>query len=199
MSIPYVNEPSKGAVIDWASSPGQAGLNPAYRLDHPMTLEGTVDGFFDMAVSGSSVNYWVIPPADEVYVCHRMLVAMVDADFNRGDRYGSTAGLTTGIAIHVEDDSLNVIHNFTPVRIKNITLWALLAGVDARTQGGAGADPYQMRWTMTKAGAPVVLDGRLTHRLKFEIPDNLGAGGAALDTHCCVIQGYRLKIPGATV
>ncbi len=199
LGVPYVDEPSIGHMEDWARHPHQAGLNPAYRLDHPMTLEGTADGFYDMAISGSSVNYFVTPPADEVYWIARMNIIMIDSDFNRADRYGSTAGLTTGIAIHVEDDIGTVVHNFTPVRIKNRTHWSLLAGNDNINVGGAGADPLFVRWTFRKSGAYLALDGRLNHRLKMEIPDNLGAGGAALDTHIVLVQGARMKIPGATV
>lgn len=199
LGVPYVDEPSTGHIDDWAKHPHQAGLNPSYRLDHPMTLEGAVDGFYDMSISGSSVNYWITPPSDEVYWIARLNVIMIDADFNRADRYGSTAGLTTGIAVHLEDDSLNVIHDFTPVRIKNITHWGLLAGNDTHIAGGAGADPLIVRWTFERSGAYLVIDGRLNHRLKMEIPDNLGAGGAALDEHIVLAQGVRLKTPGATL
>ena len=192
--VPRLNRPSKGVLIDWASFPPQAGLNPEYRLDHPMTLEGTVNGFYDMVVSGSSVNYWVIPPSDEEYVLARLLLAAADSDFNRADRYGSTASLPTGIAICVEDGAGNLIHNFTPIRIQNITHWSLLSGVDARTVGAAGSDPFVVRWTFERAGGVLLhLDGSLGHRLKMEIPDNLGAGGAALDQHIVKVQGFRLK------
>lgn len=199
LGVPFVDEPSVGHINDWAKHPHQAGINPAYRLDHPMTLEGTIGGFYNMSVSGSSVNYWVTPPDDEVYWIARILVSMQDSVFTRADRYGATASLPTGIAIHVEDDALDVIHNFTPVRIQDISHWSLLGGVDITTIGGAGSDPLYIRWTLERSGAYLVLDGRDNHRLKMEIPDDLGAGGAALDQHIVVVQGVRLKVPGATI
>ncbi|KKL51025.1 hypothetical protein LCGC14_2299610, partial [marine sediment metagenome] len=65
----------------------RADLQPEQRLDHPFTLEGTKEGFYDHVATGSA-SYYVTPPANQEYVIERMLVYGEDANFSNAAQYG---------------------------------------------------------------------------------------------------------------
>ena len=183
---------------EYLNSPTRASLPLADRLDKLFTLEGEAggdSGHFEMATSGSSVVYQVgPPPADEEWHLRRMLLAAIDLNFSDATKYGASSALSTGIALRILDGGGDEVYNFMPnKRIQRIHDWTLFSGVDTFTIGAAGADPYMMRWTFNRAGNDVILDGDEGHILVFEIPDNLGGGGAGLDSHIAQVQGWRIE------
>jgi hypothetical protein len=181
----------------YLNAPPRDSLPPEDRLDKLFTLEGEAggdSGFYEMATSGSSVVYQVgPPPAGYEWHLRRMNLVAIDNNFNNANNYGG-APLPTGIALRVLDSEDAEVYNFMPNRrVQRIHDWTLWAGVDSTTEGSAGADPYMMRWTFARAGNDVILDGDEGHVLIFEIPDDLGSGGAGLDSHIAQVHGWRVK------
>ena len=163
-------------------------LSPANRLDHPFTLEGTKDGFFDHVASGTT-GYFVTPPVNQEYVVTRLLIYGEDGNFSNAAQYGGGT-LPTGIALTLDDANGDIIYNFTPIRIDRAYLWGLYAGVDAVSSGDAQADPLLVSWTFNKAGNNVIVNGFRGEKLQLHIPDNMGSGGAGLDAHYALVHGW---------
>jgi hypothetical protein len=140
---------------------------------------------------GAANTYKILAPPDTELVLIRMNVYLEDNGQFRGDRYGSTAALSTGIKIKVLDaDGTTVLKDYTDGwAIKKIGHWGLLAGVDVHgTDYTTGNNTWLVRWTMAKAGQEVSLFPGQSFQVI--VADNLGVGGAALEEHFAQMQGY---------
>lgn len=171
---------------------GQQVIDVGLRIDQPFTLSGDADGIhYDMAATGTAANYYVgPPPEDETWMITRLLVQAVDGAFTTATNYGAIGGgLPTGIHLDVVDADDNILYHFTKVPIKLTHDWAIYAGVDSVTVGGAGADPYNTRWTFRKAGYDIKLEGARGMRMRLNKPDDL----SSMNQHIVAVQGYKKK------
>jgi hypothetical protein len=121
-------------------------------------------------IGAAPADYYVIPPAGEIYRLKRMTIAQIDANFNTATGYGAGAALTVGIKITAENAG-GVLTDYTPVPIKRTYDWSLLAGVDASTTGGAGADANLVRWTFARGCSDMLLDGNKGEFLRVSFGD----------------------------
>lgn len=178
----------------WDSERSRIVSDPTNRIERLLTLNGQADGDSEMidAVGG----YYIQPPPGEVYVLMRQNIYIevgVNDKFSSA-LYGASAALTNGILCTVEDGSGTLV-NLSPNPIKKIGHWNLLAGIDMFiTDLPAGsADMGAVRHTFAKGGGPIFLDGDKSHKYVMQIRDNLGAGGAALESQIVQVQGFKFR------
>ncbi len=171
---------------------GQETIDVGMRIDQPLTMSGDEDDpNYEMAGTGTAVAYYVgPPPTDETWNIRRLLLSAIDANWNNALNYGALgAPLPTGINVDVVDGNDVVLYHFTQVPIKRTHDWTLYAGVDALHIGGAGADPFMVRWTFSKGGYDIKLEGKRGMRLRLTKPDDI----TGLDSHIVSVQGYKKK------
>lgn len=158
----------------------------ADRIDQLLDTIGDGDGTSEMATTAN--EYKIKPPPGEVYVLNRALVFMLTAARIDPGEYGDQSALTNGIKITLKDASDKVIHDFTPNPIKMNGHWALLAGSDVTSAAyQAGPDERFVRWTFTKGGGPLVIDGDRGEYFSVDVRDTL----ANLTSHLIQVQGYK--------
>jgi hypothetical protein len=141
---------------------------------------------------GAANTYKILAPPDTELVLVRLNVYLEDNGQFRGDRYGSTAALSTGITIKIFDtDGTTVLQNFTNgFAIKKIGHWALLSGVDVEgTNYTTGNNTWLVRWTLAKAGQEISLFPGQSFQVI--VADNLAGGGADLVEHFGQMQGSK--------
>lgn len=150
------------------------------RLDEMLELGGTAD----MAAGGTGI-YSYAPGAGEVAYVERMNVVMRDASKFQGQGYGEGTVLDTGITVQVVD-SAGTAAVLTPTPVDSIGKWGHVAGVDVSiTDFLTGEDWFIIRWTFSKGGAALCLDGDASAELQMVVPDSI----AHLTYHAAAIQG----------
>jgi len=170
----------------------QKVIDVGLRIDQPFTPSGDEDDInYDMAATGTAQSYYVgPPPEDETWMITRLLVQAIDGAFTTATNYGAIGGgLATGIHIDVVDSDDNILYHFTKVPIRLTHDWAIYAGVDSITIGGAGSDPYNCRWTFRKAGYDIKLEGARGMCLRLNKPDDL----SSMSQHIVAVQGWKMK------
>ena len=147
---------------------------------------GTVD-----TNQNAATDFFIRPSLKEKFVLRRINIWEVDAAFTTATNYGAGSALTVGIGITVEDGN-GIIKNYTPVRIKTTFEWALLAGTDSTTAGGAGADPHLIRWTFSKGGGNITLDGSKGEFMRLSYGDAMDF----ITLSKAMVQGYKKSVKG---
>lgn len=161
---------------------------PADRIDQLLDTLGNGQGTTDMATTAD--EYLYKPAVDTVAVLQRALIYIVTAARIDPGEYGDQAALTNGIKITVKDSSGTVLHDFTPVAITTNGHWALLAGSDLVPPAyTAGVDNLYIRWTFSKAGYPVILNGDKGEYFSCNVRDTL----ASLSNHFIQVQGFLAR------
>ena len=167
------------------------GANSVYQL---MSINGDGTGGASQNVNGSvtPVLFYIQPPSDEKYTLRRMNIHGIDGNWNNASQYGALGGaLTTGIKIYTEINGGALIKDYTgDITIKRSHDWALLAGVDSISVGGAGEDPLLVRWTFERGAGNIILDGSKNERLVIEIGDDL----QGLTDQLAMVQGFKEAI-----
>ena len=133
-----------------------APVEPENFLFSHLTLTGTDSMDTDAAGSGRTFVYQV-PVGKKAYI-QRINFQITDAGVDPKDFGGITGSLTTGCSVMVLDSDGTVLKDFTAGRpiVKNGD-WGRLAGVDVDRDSGAGDDQLLIRWTIAKAGGPLML------------------------------------------
>lgn len=147
----------------------QEVVSPSLHLFQNVSSVGDGTGVINL-IGAAPAAYTVTPGAGEKIRLKRLNMLQIDANFNNATGYGAGSALTNGITITVENGS-GVIKDYTPEPIKTTYEWALLAGVDASTVGGAGADVNIIRWTFEKGCGDIILDGDKGEFLKVDFGD----------------------------
>lgn len=161
---------------------GKTSSNHIYQL---LSVNGKGTGTVDMNQS-SATSFYIKPGPNEIYVLRRLNLWEVDGAFTSAAGYGAGAALTNGITITVEN-SAGIIKNYTPVPIKTTYEWGLLAGTDTPFIGGAGADAHLVRWTFSKGGGDIVLNGKKGEFLKVAYGDAMNF----MTSSRMMVQGYK--------
>lgn len=150
------------------------------RLDTTLQQGGTAD-----MVTGGTGTYSYAPGAGTIAYVERMNLYMRDASKFQGQGYGEGTVLATGITVQVTD-SAGTAAVLTPEPVKSIGHWGLAAGVDVNLSDFLnGEDWFLIRWTFSKGGAALCLDGDASASLDFVLPDSI----AHLTYHVAAIQG----------
>lgn len=153
------------------------------RLEQLFSTGGDGSGITEMA--GLPATYKIVPPPGFMYELYRLNAVLEDATKFSGDLYGGISALSNGIVITTEG-AAGVITDHTPQPIKKSGHWALVAGVDmAMTDFTTGNDIITVRWTFTKGGGVIKLDGRKGEYMQVNVQDTL----AGLVSHIIQVQG----------
>ncbi len=145
---------------------------------------GTVDAIGDY--STVTEFYYEAPELGATF--HRMIVSIEDNGGGTISEYGNlgAGGLTNGIEVKVVDDSDTVMADLTDgLPIKSNGDWGRLCYDIDRKDWGGGNDFYQVRWTFSKSGEPVIL--REGWRLVVYLNDDF----TNLVGHHFMVQGNR--------
>ena len=160
---------------------GYRTLRPQNRVDQLFSSNGDGTGTVDMAAG--SATYTVVAGLEKEFSIRRLLFRITDGAI-RMNRFAGEATLDNGILItaHGADDAL--LHTYTPLPIKKLNDFGLLAGPDVPNLPDTGDDTFIVRWTLNKAGRDTLLtEGAY---LKINIRDSLAG---LTDFHCCA-QGW---------
>ena len=121
------------------------------------------------------------PAVGEVYRVYRMLVSIVygPTPATTPATYGNIPALTNGVSITVNSDS-GAWMGITSFPIKQNSHWGAHC-YDQRYDdwGGAGDDSFNVRWSFTKEGGPIILDGDRGHEIRITLNDDF----TGLDEH----------------
>jgi len=133
-------------------------------------------------------RFYAEAQAGQILRIARLLVHIEDATVWSAANYGNlAAALTVGITVHTEDSSGATIIDLTngdPV--KSNADWGKFCYDVSYVAFGAGNDFLQARWTFTKSGQYIRLDGDTGDNLAVVLNDNF----SGLVTHKFLVQGY---------
>lgn len=158
---------------------------PLYRY---LDLNGDGTGAKDVALdhSGAQTPVFIKPAIGEVFVISRMLVAVIAVGQVAAAKYGDLVALTNGIEVQIERAG-SLLHDLTDGEpVKTNADWGKLC-YDVVSSGLGPGDTYMLvRWTFSRAGKPLFIDGDRDERLVVYQHDNLSTLGG----HFFQIQGY---------
>lgn len=127
----------------------------------------------DMAVDGTTpVEFDYQVPAGERFDLERINIVITDTNITN-DKFGGITALTNGLTVEViESDGTTLAFDFTAdKKIRTNTDFAFFAGSDTEIFGSGLVDAVLVRWTISKAGAPLRLDRQ--QYLRVTVSDNL--------------------------
>lgn len=127
----------------------------------------------NMAVSGSPASpiiYEIKPPVDEVWHITRILILITDQSVMDDSKFGGITALTNGVVLRQNNNGT----------ISTITKWKAnsdmtedMFDVVYSDKAPAGFYGLRGRFTFTKAGSIVRLDGNLNQSLQITIQDDM--------------------------
>ena len=158
--------------------------------DDGLVADGTND---NMNVDGSStpVPFYRGPPVGETWAIHRMIVLIEDNANFTADGYGGVATLTNGIDFSiftggVAGTETEDLLDGDPVN--SVADWASNCYDMAEHTFGSGNNFIVIRWTFTKMGRPLILQGDVNDIICLVINDDL----TGLVKHQAHIQGHQI-------
>lgn len=128
---------------------------PQNRLDQLFSTGGDGSGTTNMNVAVAT-DFKIVASTETEMQITRILFKMRDANM-RLNQFGGIATLTNGITITARDTNDAVLHTFNPLVIKSLDDFGLLAGLDSVIEPSVGDDTWYCRWTLEKAGRPIIL------------------------------------------
>lgn len=172
-----------GALL--VSAFGGAGEVREYLCRHLRNAAGSGQTAIDGSVT--PVEFFIRPPGDEIWRIARMVVFIEDSKINADDYGAIVGGLTNGVELYVADDNGIINHLMDNGAVNSSAEWAEYCyDADAKFWG-VGNEFLTVRWTFTKAGVPIRLDGSKRQRLAILIQDDL----TGLIGQEFIVQGYK--------
>jgi hypothetical protein len=137
-------------------------------------------------------EFFFTPAGADVFQAERLLVTVEDTNGMKSNLYGVLAALTNGIEVKIIDsDGSTVIEDLTDgLPIKTNAHWRRYcydADVDAWGGAAPADDHLSVRWTLAKAGVPLIL--KAGQRISVFLNDNL----TGLISHLFGLQGHYLN------
>jgi len=130
----------------------------------------------------------ISPAAGEVFSIARMLVYIEDAGTISADEYGNLAALTNGVKVSGFRDSVEQVALTGQVNIKTNSQWGRICYDSNPLTYGNGNNIIVARWTFSKSGRPIILQGDELDDLRVTLTDNL----TGLIDHTFLVQGFKL-------
>ena len=116
---------------------------------------------------------------------HRLLVKVQDVGALDADKYGNGITLTNGIVLTLRDSSDAVVYTYTAAPVKSSGDWAGLCYDVQNLAFGTGDEILAVRWTFSRAGAPIKIDCDEGYYLNLALNDDL----SGLTAHTFQLQG----------
>jgi hypothetical protein len=164
-----------------------SGAQPI-RIDQYLSVNGDGTGASSAIGDYSSTEgiMSIQPPPGTVYRIARLLVYIEDSGSFDSGLYGNGTALTNGIVVRVVDDSSTISDLTAGKPIKENQHWGRACYDTNHSSYGSGNESLAVRWTFTKAGVYIRLDGDNNERLEAVFNDSL----TALVDHTFLVQGY---------
>ncbi|MCK5133521.1 MAG: hypothetical protein KAR40_15380 [Candidatus Sabulitectum sp.] len=160
------------------------------RIDLLLTEAGDGTGAFNIVgdYSSSAARFRVLNPTNSSRAMHlnRLLGQIQNAQGTAPapEKYGGITALTNGIYLRVRDSNDNVLEEMTcQAPVKNNANWARYCFDIRPDTFGTGDNYVSLRWSLFKAGSPLIL--KPGQSLNLEVNDNL----STLLGHTFVVQG----------
>lgn len=135
--------------------------------------------------SSAEEIFYIQPPAHQNYLLYRMMAYVKDSGTFDSGSYGNGITLTNGIAVRVSDDS-GVQHDLTDgVPVKTNPDWRQHCFDAEPSSYGLGDEALGVRWTFTRGGPPILLEGANGDRLEVVLHDDF----SGLITHTFKVEG----------
>lgn len=171
-TLTYGQQDHKTLLTILADSAGVAGVNDA---------TGDYSG-------GDTVYFRIQPPAGERWAISRLIFSLEDAGSIDSGGYGNGVALTNGIEIRVRQRSEGDRYLLTPFPVLTNAEWAMLCHDLTRHDFGSGNEVLSGRWTFTKHGYPIVLNGTFGDNIEIMLKDDF----TNLVHHYFLFEGYKL-------
>ena len=128
----------------------------------------------------------IAPSAGEVWYVARLLVYIEDSGSFDSGGYGNGSALANGIAIKIVSDGVDVISLTNDQPIKQNTHWKKFCFDIETSKFGSGNESLGSRWTFTKGGTYIKLDGDLDEKIEVRLSDDM----SDLVSQTFLFQGY---------
>jgi hypothetical protein len=137
--------------------------------------------------SGTSETVFKFAPgAGQVARVHRLMLQVEDVGTFDSAKYGNGITLANGISIATHDSTSELIDLTDGLPIKTNADWGRICYDVSVLTFGQGNEHLIARWTFSKAGAPLRLDGDLGQYLGITLSDDF----SGLVAHTFCLQGY---------
>lgn len=162
-------------------------MNPRYRLDRYLSLDGTSSSSKDATgdYSSAAEEFYIQPRTDRIFYIERMVVLVQDnANFTAAG-YGGLAALTNGIQVKVLEGATELADLTDGLPIKSLVHWARCCYDLNEFSFGSGDNFVAVRWTFSKDSArPIKLvEGQ---RLAVILNDDM----SGLTGHTFMVKGW---------
>ena len=145
---------------------------------------GTVNAIGDYSTPD---DFYIQPPVGKLYEINRMIVHIQSASNLKQLGYGSLSALTVGISVIVGHGSTGVLEKMLNSHaIKSNDNWAgQCFDTEAMDYGTGVPKAIAVRWTFSKSGSPIWLNGNNANKLIARLSDDM----TGLTEHHFHVQG----------
>ena len=142
-------------------------------------------GDYSTATGTSGESFILAPSTAEVYRVERMIIHIQDTGAFAAEEYGNLTALTNGVQVRIATDT-GTVYDYTGVTVKSNAQWARQC-YDTRVDTWSVGDEFlTSRWTFSKAGYPLRIDGAAGQRLEVYLQDSC----TGLVAHNFYVNGY---------
>lgn len=165
---------------------GKPFAKPIYRFLHDEANSSLINANGNYLAAEK--EFIIAPAAGEVFYLERMLISLSDTTNMSADTYGNSITITNPIQVQVRQGADTVLYSLTnTIGVSANADWGHFCYDVTLLDFGVGNQHLTARWTFSKAGQPLVLDGNQGMRLSVVMQDNL----TGLLHHYFQVQGYE--------
>lgn len=159
--------------------------NPEHRLNQLFSSAGDGTGTTNM-IETTGKTYKILVPAGMRYYIHHILGMILGVGLDV-DEYVPAGALTNGIKVQIVTTAGTYV--LTPLMVKRIAHWGIVADVSVAHIDGAGNnDVHLIHWSTADAGRAITLEPG--ESLQIVTADNL----STLVEHYWSVKGYQEHI-----
>lgn len=169
---------------------------PAPIYQYLATSTGGINavGDYSTGAGGSSgMSFYIKPTSTQDFRIERMMVHVQDTGAFAAEEYGAMTALTNGVQVRVRTSTGTpgaldgITHDLTgTLPVKTNAQWGRQC-YDVRVDTWAAGDEFlSARWTFSKGGYPLRLDGTLGQYLEVHLQDST----TGLNEHNFYVNGY---------
>lgn len=137
--------------------------------------------------SVTPAKFTIAPPAGECWYVARVLVYIRDTGAFDADKYGNNITLTNGIALKTYRNGVEQNNLTNSQTVKANSHWGKYCYDTFLSTYGVGDQSLSARWTFTKAGVYIRLDGDENDSIEVELNDDF----SGLVEHTFNFQGFK--------